>query len=105
MTKDSNPTSIEILKILVDSKDKLHSEIEKLDTGKREHIDNKVNNYIAKKQKNLENITGKMNEEFMNKHTFSPELQNNDPRNPEKRNLDQFLNDQNNHTKKNKRQN
>jgi len=70
MTKEGSPDSQELLKILVQDKTKLQSDIDKLDIVKRPHIENKVNGYLAKKEKNLETIKNKLNNEHMLKTYF-----------------------------------
>jgi hypothetical protein len=102
MSKDTscNP---ELLKILIPDKYKANTEIEKLDIVRPEHIDNKVKGYLSNKQKKLNGIADKMNEEFTQKYTFSPELITNEGKSQnslQKRKFDQFINDQYSHNKK-----
>lgn len=100
MTKDP-ASNQDILKILI-SEDRINAEIEKLSVVKRENIDMKVGSYLSRKQKKIESIAEKMNEEFQQKYTFSPELVTVDPTSEtaQRRKLDQFLNDQYTHTRK-----
>jgi len=53
---------------------------------------------LEKKTKNLEIIQEKINEEYKKIHTFAPNTNNNDKKN--RRNLEQFLNDQEEYQKK-----
>jgi len=85
MTKEATPEQQELLKILIHDKTKLQSDIDKLDVVKRHNIEGKVNNYIAKKQKKIESIQGKVNENFMQTHTFSPQLIKDDQQSPQKK--------------------
>jgi hypothetical protein len=102
MTKEtsSNP---ELTKILIPDKNKANSEIEKLDLVKPEYIDNKVKGYLSNKQKKLSGIQEKLNEEFIQKYTFSPEIITNEAKGQnsiQRRKFDQFINDQYSHNKK-----
>jgi hypothetical protein len=92
---NDNKEKKNLLKLLLkDNKNKV--DVQKI--TKREYIDSKVTNYLNKKQQKIENINNKINDEFLNKHTFAPEFVTEKPQ--ERRNLEQFLNDQNIHNKK-----
>lgn len=98
MGKDGE--NAELIKLLLGDKDKTTNELETLETVNRDYIDHKVKNYLSNKQKKFESIQNKINEDFMQKHTFNPELVNEPKGIAERRNFDQFLIDQNNHNKK-----
>jgi hypothetical protein len=98
MTKDGeNP---ELIKLLLGDKERSTTELETLETVNRDYIDHKIKNYLSNKQKKVESIQNKINEDFMQKHTFNPELVSEPKGLAERRNFDQFLMDQNNHNKK-----
>jgi hypothetical protein len=83
-----------LLKILISDQNKLTREIESLQMVKKDYIDTKVKSYLSNKQKKKESIQEKLNEDFIHKHTFSPEI---NEKNSERRDLENFLNDQNKH--------
>jgi len=91
-----------IYKILFSDKEKNHSDIERLSSVKTDYIGNKVKEYLIQKQKKIENITEKINEEMKQKCTFNPEILNTNPEYDQsvKRSLEQFLEDQNKHKEK-----
>jgi len=70
-----------------------------LEITKKDYIDNKVKGIIFSKKKNLENIVSKFDEEFEKNHTFFPATNTNYEL-VKKRELNQFLEDQNFHLKK-----
>jgi hypothetical protein len=86
----------DLLNILVADKDLLKSEIGKLDNN-RNYIESKLNNYYLQKQKKIDTIVERQNAEFEKQYKFAPELLKD---NGEKRNLEQFLKDQDSHIKK-----
>jgi hypothetical protein len=86
----------ELLNILVADKELLKSEIGKLEMN-REYIENKLNNYHLQKQKKIDNIVDKVNAEFEKNYKFAPELMTD---HGDRRNLEQFLKDQDAHIKK-----
>jgi len=66
---------------------------------KKDYIDNKVKGIIFSKKKNLENIASKFDEKFEKNYTFFPATNTNYEL-VKKRELNQFLEDQNFHLKK-----
>ena len=66
----------------------------------REQIDEKVKKTLEKKKKNLEKIEAQMYEQQKNEETFMPVINHRKGENKERRNLNTFLNDQNNFSKK-----
>lgn len=98
MVKDSDNHNNEVLDILLQDKDKIEDELRKYnDFTKRNKIDEKVKSWIDKKNKNLEIIQEKLNEDFQKNCTFAPSVQKGAN---QKRNLNQFLEDQEQHKKK-----
>ncbi len=66
----------------------------------REQIDEKVKKTLEKKKKNLEKIEAQMYEQQKYEETFAPVINHRRGENKERRNLNTFLNDQNNFSKK-----
>ena len=66
----------------------------------REQIDEKVKKTLEKKKKNLEKIEAKMYEQQKQEETFNPVINHRKGETEEKRNLNKFLNDQKNFSKK-----
>ena len=66
----------------------------------REQIDEKVKKTLEKKKKNLEKIEAQMYEQQKNEETFAPVINHRKGENRERRNLNKFLTDQNNFSKK-----
>ena len=64
----------------------------------REEIANKVNQALSHKQEVIEKIVNQVNEEYNQKHPFAPSVNPSTTEN--KRNLNQFLEDQKNHLQK-----
>ena len=107
LNKMSNdPNNEKIMKLLLtipepsfNSNNNSNSHVNKK-TITRDEITSKINQALSKKQEAIERIINRCNEEYNNKHTFTPVTnQKNDP----KRNLQQFLNDQHQHLEKVKR--
>lgn len=63
-------------------------------------MDDKIKNWIEKKNKNLEIIQEKVNEEFQKNYTFTPAVNVDKKSSMIKRNFEQFYNDQETHKKK-----
>lgn len=99
MAKDKNPSTEELLKILVSDPHHLSEEVAKLDIVKREYIDEKVKTVLNKKKQNIENIKTMLDQDYAEKHPFTPTLVKYE-QSPPRRNLDQFLSDQQNHLKR-----
>jgi hypothetical protein len=98
MVKDSDNPNQEVLDILLQDREKVEDELRKYnDFTKRNKIDEKVKSWIDKKNKNLEVIQEKLNEDFQKNCTFAPSVQKGAN---QKRNLNQFLEDQEQHKKK-----
>ena len=66
----------------------------------REQIDEKVKKTLEKKKKNLEKIEAQMYEQQKTEETFTPVINHRKGENRERRNLNKFLRDQNNFSKK-----
>ena len=86
----------DVAKILFD--EKIGKKVAKRVT--REQIDEKVRKTLERKKKNLEKIEAQMYEKQKNEETFAPMINHRKGDNVEKRNLNKFLKDQNNFTKK-----
>ena len=86
----------DVAKILFDDNDE--KKISKRIT--REQIDEKVKKILEKKKKNLEKIEAQMYEQQKYEETFTPVIYHRKGENKERRNLNAFLNDQNNFSKK-----
>ena len=86
----------DVAKILFD--EKIGKKVTKRIT--REHIDEKVKQTLERKKKNLEKIEAQMYEKQKKEETFAPVIYHRRGDNLEKRNLNKFLKDQNNFTKK-----
>jgi len=63
----------------------------------REEISEKINQALQKKQEDIERIATKCNEEYNEKHTFTPMI---NKANDDKRNFEQFLQDEKTHLQK-----
>ena len=92
LEKDNN----DVAKILFD--EKIGKKVTKRIT--REHIDEKVKQTLERKKKNLEKIEAQMYEKQKTEETFAPVINHRRGDNLERRNLDKFLKDQNNFSKK-----
>ena len=66
----------------------------------REQIDEKVKKTLEKKKKNLEKIEAQMYEQQKYEETFAPAINHRKGENKERRNLNKFLTDQNNFSKR-----
>ena len=66
----------------------------------REQIDEKVKKTLEKKKKNLEKIEAQMYDKQKNEETFTPVINHRKGDNRERRNLNTFLNDQNDFSKR-----
>jgi hypothetical protein len=66
----------------------------------REQIDEKVKKTLEKKKKNLEKIEAQMYEQQKYEETFAPAINHRKGENRERRNLNKFLTDQNNFSKR-----
>jgi len=66
----------------------------------REQIDEKVKKTLERKKKNLEKIEAQMYEQQKNEETFTPVINHRKGDNRERRNLNTFLNDQNDFSKR-----
>ena len=86
----------DVAKILFD--EKIGKKVTKRIT--REQIDEKVKKTLERKKKNLEKIEAQMYEKQKNEETFAPVINHRKGDNPERRNLNKFLTDQNNFTKR-----
>ena len=71
-----------------------------MDITKREYIDNKYKGILEHKQRNLENIMEKLDDEHQRKCTFNPQIFSNKYESKQKRNINKFLDDQAFHLKK-----
>jgi hypothetical protein len=85
------------LKLLVTKK--AMAKTKNLEASKRDHIATKVDFYISKKTKKIENIKDKMDEDNFKGCTFRP-VTNNPVNSETKRPLEEFLTFQSNHLKK-----
>ena len=92
LEKDNN----DVAKILFD--EKIGKKVTKRIT--REQIDEKVKQTLERKKKNLEKIEAQMYEKQKTEETFAPVINHRRGDNLERRNLNTFLKDQNNFTKK-----
>ena len=92
LEKDNN----DVAKILFD--EKIGKKVTKRIT--REQIDEKVKQTLERKKKNLEKIEAQMYEKQKTEETFAPVINHRRGDNLERRNLNKFLKDQNNFTKK-----
>ena len=98
----------EIYDILLSDKELIENELNKLHFSKKIDISDKIKTYLEKKEKKLKTIEQKVNDEFNKKCTFAPVINTgNNTINPnvtqiasKKRNLNEFLKDQENYQKK-----
>lgn len=99
MMKESNNPNQEVFDILLADRDKIEEELQKYEFSKKTKIDEKIKNWIDKKNRSLEVIQEKLNEDFQKVYTFTPNV-GNSKNSMIKRNFGQFLEDQENHKKK-----
>ena len=91
ISKNKNPNNNELYELLVKDKDVVENELKKYHFNKKINISSKIQNYLDKKNKNLNEIKQKKEEEFKQKYTFAPLINKKKDLNNKKRNLNQFL--------------
>ena len=94
MAKNKNIDNNQLYDLLVSDKDIVENELKKYNFNHNINISSKIQNYIDKKNKNLNEIKQKKEEEFKQKYTFTPVINKKNNINNKKRNLNQFLKDQ-----------
>ena len=94
MAKNKNVNNNQLYDLLVSDKDIVENELKKYNFNKNINISSKIQNYIDKKNKNINEIKQKKEEEFKQKYTFTPIINKKNNINNKKRNLNQFLKDQ-----------
>ena len=94
MAKNKNVNNNELFDLLVSDKEVVERELKKYHFNKKINISDKIQNYIDRKNKNLDEIKQKKEEEFKQKYTFAPMINKKNNVNNKKRNLNQFLKDQ-----------
>ena len=94
MAKNKNIDNNQLYDLLVSDKDIVENELKKYNFNKNINISSKIQNYIDKKNKNINEIKQKKEEEFKQKYTFTPVINKKNNINNKKRNLNQFLKDQ-----------
>ena len=92
MIKKQNINNTELYDLLISDKETIENELKKYNFKKNINLLEKFQNYIDIKNKNLNSMIQKNEEEFHQKHTFIPQI--NKKNNDKKRNLNQFLKDQ-----------
>ena len=92
MIKKKNINNNELYDLLVSDKEIIENELKKYNIKKNINLLEKFQNYVDIKNKNLNIMIQKNEEEFHQKHTFIPQI--NKKYNDKKRNFNQFLKDQ-----------
>ena len=94
MKKKNNKNNNELYDIILNDKEIIENELKKCGFKKNINISSKIKSYIDKKNKNLNEIKQKKEEEFNQKYTFIPQINKKNNNKDKKRNLNQFLKDQ-----------
>ena len=112
MVKDPNKkikgNENELYDILLCDREVIENELNKINFSKKVNMSEKIKTYLDKKEKKLKTIEEKVNQEFNKKYTFAPVINTGASTiNPnvsqiaaKKRNLNEFLKDQENYQKK-----
>ena len=94
LSKNKKTNNNELYDLLINDKDLVENELKKYNLPKKINISKKIQSYIEKKNKNLKEIKEKKEEEFKQKYTFAPLINKKNNSENKKRNLNQFLKDQ-----------
>ena len=94
LSKNKKSNNNELYDLLLNDKDLIENELKKYNLPKKINISKKIQSYIEKKNKNLKEIKEKKEEEFKQKYTFAPIINKKNNSDNKKRNLNQFLKDQ-----------
>ena len=94
LSKNKKSNNKELYDLLINDKELVENELKKYNLPKKINISKKIQSYIEKKNKNLKEIKEKKEEEFKQKYTFAPLINKKNNSDNKKRNLNQFLKDQ-----------